>query len=216
MVISEIYEKYKIMPQLQMHMLRVAGVASMICDSFEGSIDKATIVSVCLIHDMGNIVKFRLEKFPEGLEPLGLEYWQKVQKEFIEKYGANDYQVTYQILEELKLSDKIQTLVKSNEFAKMSPISNQKESFECKICIYSDARVEPNRITSLDKRLAEVKERYMKNHGVSPEFYRELWESAREIEKQIFSQCKITPGDITEEKVKLIIEELRKFDIQTK
>ena len=40
MKISEIYEKYKIMPNLQEHMLRVAGVASIICDNFSKKIEK--------------------------------------------------------------------------------------------------------------------------------------------------------------------------------
>ena len=216
MKISEIYEKYKIMPQLQMHMLRVTGVAAIICDSFESSLDKKTIISVCLVHDMGNIVKFKLDKFPEGLEPQGLIYWQKIQREFITKYGGNDYLATYKILEELGLSEKVQNLVSSNEFAKMAPISKLKNSFEQKICIYSDARVTPNGISSLDERLSEVKERYIKNKGVSEEFYNELWNSAKEVEKQIFSHCKIKPENITEEKIQHLISDLRNFNIKTK
>ncbi len=56
--IIQIYSQYKIMPTLQQHQLRVAGVAKQICDSISEPIDKEVVVDVCLVHDMGNIIKF--------------------------------------------------------------------------------------------------------------------------------------------------------------
>jgi len=82
MKVSEIYEKYKIMPQLQTHMLRVAGVASTIVENFEGKIDRKTIITTALLHDLGNMAKIKLDAFPEFAQPRGIDYWQKVLKEF--------------------------------------------------------------------------------------------------------------------------------------
>ena len=61
---TQIYEKYKIIPFLVMHQLRVAAVAEMICDSLSMSIDKDNIVRACTLHDMFNIVKFKFYHFP--------------------------------------------------------------------------------------------------------------------------------------------------------
>jgi len=62
------------MPSLQLHMFRVAGVASVICENFKQPelINQDDIVSACLLHDMGNIIKFNLSLFPQFLEPEGL------------------------------------------------------------------------------------------------------------------------------------------------
>ena len=66
MNIFNIYAKYKIPPQLQTHQLRVAAVAKTICEHLWPKLsDMRTIISTCLVHDMGNIIKFDLDKFPK-------------------------------------------------------------------------------------------------------------------------------------------------------
>src|SRR3989344_4593066 len=101
--ISEIYKEYKIHIGLRMHMLRVAGVASLICDDIDLPVEKDNIVTACLLHDMGNIIKSDLEYFPEFCEPEGLEYWLKVKEEFVSKYGNNEDVATDKIIRELGL-----------------------------------------------------------------------------------------------------------------
>ena len=101
------------------------------------------------------------------------------------------------------------------EFAKMAEVA-ENNNILSKIGIYSDARVSTAGVVSLDDRLAEVRERWMKRRKVTKEFYDEiLSKSAGKIEKQIFAHCKIKPEDITEEKVKPLIEDLRNFEIET-
>jgi len=56
--ITEIYEHYNIPPWLQEHMLRVSAVSSIICDQLGDKVRKHEVVSACLLHDMGNIIKF--------------------------------------------------------------------------------------------------------------------------------------------------------------
>ncbi len=203
------------MPQLQTHMLRVAGVASIICNNFLKSINKESITMALLVHDMGNMSKIKLDRFPEFAQPEGIAYWEKVLNEFKEKYGNDDYQATYKILKELKIGYKIYNLVHSNEFSKMALISKNK-SFESKICIYSDARVTPHGVASLDERLSEVRDRWINYKGVSQEYFDQLTSNAKVVEQQIFSCCKIKPADITEEKVKILFSQLNNFEIGTK
>ncbi len=218
MKIYEIYEKYKVMPQLQLHMLRVTGFALLVCDNFEKPIDKDSIISALLVHDIGNVIKFKfnLKIFPESwFAPLGKKYWMIVQKEFIAKYGRNDYQATYKILEELHTPDNIVEIVRSMEFSKANEIS-KRNNLKSKICLYSDARVAPFGVTSAKERLEEVRERYIRNKGVDERYFNSLVESMFKIEKQIFTHCKIKPENITEEKVKPLIEKLKNFEIITR
>ena len=58
MNIIDIYNKYHLPENLQMHMLRVAACSNLIIDNWKGiEIDKDAIIRVCLLHDMGNMVK---------------------------------------------------------------------------------------------------------------------------------------------------------------
>ena len=102
--IIEIYKEYKIMPMLAMHQMRVAAVAMEIADSFDTGIDKESIVKACLLHDMGNIIKFHLERNPEWNEPLGTEYWQSVKDEYILLYGNHEHHASLKIAKALGMS----------------------------------------------------------------------------------------------------------------
>lgn len=58
MNIMDIYNKYHLPENLQIHMLRVAACSNLIIDYWNGPyIDKQAIIRVCLLHDMGNMVK---------------------------------------------------------------------------------------------------------------------------------------------------------------
>lgn len=203
------------MPQLQLHMLRVAGVAKTISDNFQEKLDKKAVISVCLLHDLGNMAKIKLDLFPEFAQPLGIKYWENVLSEFKKRYGEDDYRATYTILKELGVARDIYELVQLLEFAK-APQTASGNDLELKICLYSDARVTPHQVVFLKDRLVEVKERYIRNKGVGEEKYDQISKSLFSIEKQIFDRCKINPEDITEEKVEPLIKSLRYFNIVTK
>ena len=212
--ISEIYNEYKIMPNLQEHMLRVAAVASLICDNFNESLPKKEIVTACLFHDMGNIIKFNLKDFPNFLEPKGLDYWVNVKNEYIKKYGNEEHTATNKIAEENNLSVKIIEILNHIGFSKATD-NEFEESFEYKICGYADMRTGPYGELSLEERMYEAHERYKgKKHSLASGSFSSLSNSLRNIEEQIFSKCKIKPEDITDEAIAPIILELKNFVIE--
>lgn len=91
MAIQDIYSKFAIAPNLQRHMLTVTKLALFLCDHWQGPpIGKELLTKACLLHDLGNIVKFDLEKYPHFLEEEQgrVEYWKQKQKEIIAKYGT--------------------------------------------------------------------------------------------------------------------------------
>ncbi len=57
------------MPNIAVHMYKVAAVADIINDHFKPLIDKKTIIDACLLHDIGKIVDIDSNKFPEFVEP---------------------------------------------------------------------------------------------------------------------------------------------------
>src|SRR5690349_15107166 len=128
------------MSQLQEHQLRVAAVGEMIAQSFKGSVSKHDVTTACLLHDMGNIVKFNLKQtqslFPEDFEGKDISYWEQVKQEFINKYGTGSHNVTMKIVDELGVGPRIKELVGSVGFSQ--GIKNAAtDDFEKKICSYA-------------------------------------------------------------------------------
>ena len=212
--ISEIYAEYKIMPNLQEHMLRVAAVASLICDNFNEPLPKEDIITACLLHDMGNIIKSNLEYFPKFLEPEGLEYWQNVKREHANKYGFDEHKATAIIAGSIGLSNDIIKIIDNFGFSNATK-NELGKLFSHKICNYSDERVGPYGVMPMEGRILEGQKRYAgTKHSIASGNFESLTKSLRNIEKQIFSRCKIKPEDITDETIQPLLSELREFVVK--
>ena len=212
--ITEIYKQYNIMPNLQLHQLRVAAVAYKICDSLDISIDKDSIIVACLFHDMGNIVKSDLGYFPDFEESQNIGYWQKIKNEFIEKYSSNEHEATSKIIEEINLPDGAADLIDRLRFHLVCK-DKEEDDFNMKIMHYADMRVGPYGILSYNERMIDAKKRYQnrENHSVDEEERQKLVECGCEIEKQIFSHSNSKPEDINDRSTSNIVEGLKNYEI---
>lgn len=216
MKIQEIYDEYNIMPNLQLHMLRVAAVANMICEHLDTVVNKNDIISACLLHDMGNVLKFNFntKSFPESwFAPKGKDYWKRIKKKFIQKYGANENVATETIIKELGISLSVQKIVSKMGFKKAKEFVNDMK-YEAKITNYSDLRVSPFTIVTLQGRLSEAITRYKERRDFKKkvETFLPYWKI---VEKQIFSHCDIKPRDISSKTVDESVDSLRSFEIET-
>ena len=209
MNIIEIYKKYHLPENLQMHMLRVAACSSLILDNWNGTIiDKESIIRTSLLHDMGNMAKISDDEIED-------EKFRKTRKEYIEKYGRNSHKINLVIAKEEGLKDfEIEIIDKKS--SKRSEETLNSERYDVKILLYADQRVAPYGVTSLKERLEEVKKRY-KNITSSvwsnEETANHLIECSLGIEKQIMKHCNIKSEDINDESIKTYIEHLRKYEI---
>jgi len=210
--IKQIYKKYKVPANLQLHMYRVTAVAQVIADNFEDKLEKHELVIACLFHDIGNIIKFDLKLFPKFLRPEGYDYWKNVQDEFIMKYGEDEHEATFKIAKEVGISERAYEILTAVGFAQAEEIHKQ-EDFNKKIILYSDQRVGLNGIISMQERHEEGRERYLKrrNKNVgddSLENFMKLASFMEQIESQVFDKCKIKPEEIADELIQPIIERL--------
>lgn len=211
-VISHIYEQYQIMPALQLHQYRVAAVASMICDHFGGVLERNEIISACLLHDMGNILKFDLEKFPEFLQPQGKEYWEGIKAEFARNYGGDEHVATIAIAEEVGVSLRTIELIKSISYVPQL-LDPAYPEMSAKICEYCDLRVTPFGITSMADRWQDLQTRYQKKNASEERQQRLvlLQKNSQVIEDEIFSHCSISPDGITQASASDVIAALHDF-----
>lgn len=211
--VSEIYTEYKIMPSLQMHQLRVAAVAKVICDNLKEDVDSDTIIKSALFHDMANIIKSDLSKFPQFLEPEGLEYWQKVKDEYVSRYGVDEINASSNIMREIGISERAVEVCAENRFSLLCEHAKS-DNMDLKIVHYADGRVDPYGVRSYKDRMEEARVRYFEQNKEWEAERAKLVNCGLEIEKQIFAKCKIRPEDITDEVVAPIIEELKNFVIK--
>lgn len=196
MNIRQVYEKYNIPSNLQTHMLRVGKIANYICAHWTGKkIDRKLIRKMALVHDLGNIVKFDFEKNLGffGYEISRIDYWKDMQKQMIEKYGADDHEATINMLKEAGLDVAVITAALSGNFSN-SRTTATLDIWEPKILFYSDLRVMPDGVSTIDARFSDILKR-MDKYRFRPDLG-ELFNACRDIEKQIQENVSIKLKDI--------------------
>ena len=209
MNILEIYNKYHLPENLQMHMLRVAACANFILDNWKGKpIDRKAITRVSLLHDMGNMVKI-----PE--EEIQNQEFRKIRRKYYEIYGTNDHEINMLIGKEEGLTDKELEILDGKRSRKNEQTARS-DNYEIKICAYCDQRVAPDGVVSLKERLENAKKRY-KDRPLSvwsnEEKANQLIKWALQIEEQIMKYCKRTPEDINNQSIQAYIDRLKEYEI---
>ena len=209
MNIIEIYNQYHLPKNLQMHMLRVAACSNLILDNWKGkTIDKQAIVRVCLLHDMGNMVKIPEKEIQD-------KDFIEIRRKYVREYGTNDHQINMVIGKKEGLTDKELEILDGKRSRKNEETARS-DNYEIKICAYCDQRVAPEGVVSIKERLEDAKKRY-KDRPLSvwsdEEKANRLIKCALEIEKQIMKYCDLKPEDINENSIQKYILMLQTYEI---
>ena len=118
MQIVEIYQRYDIPPNLVRHQLGVTAVGAYLMDHWLGTaIDQELVIQTLLLHDMGNIIKFKRPFLGELEAEAG--YWEKIQDQYFKKYGTDVHLATLAIVNELRLPGVAKLIDHSNEWARV-------------------------------------------------------------------------------------------------
>ena len=206
MNISDVYKKYEIPPNLADHQLTVAGVAALICEKTCKE-SKDEVVLACLLHDMGNIIKFDLDRKIPGAEIENINYWKAVKQKFIEKYGDDEHVATMEIAAEIGVNDKIMKLIDAVGF-RHSLDTLSSGDISKMIAGYSDMRVAPHGVVSLESRLSDLTKRYGARND------REQYNQAfRDIENNIFSNTSVKASMVVQAEVNITKKELASLDV---
>ena len=87
--IVDIYNKYKIVINLQENQRRVAAISKIVADHILVPLDKKGVVIASLLHDMGNILKFDLSVFKDYSELDDQSYAEMMRKHWVGIFGDN-------------------------------------------------------------------------------------------------------------------------------
>lgn len=199
MTIEEIYQKYTVPPNLQQHMLQVAGVGNIIAKNWKNKyeVNEKMITQTLLIHDVAKIVNFN------DLEP-------KTKEQFIQKYGSDEEKATLKIAKELNLEEKGLYILDQMWRIKAENKIPDHEN-ELKICWYADWRVAPYGVTDIHTRIDELIKRSQTKGEQEIKRLNGIKIYCIDLEKELLNKTKINLTQINQLTVDQTIEELMKI-----
>lgn len=140
-------------------MVEVAAVAEFLANQFKGqTVNQSLVVESALLHDMGNIVKFKDFISPEM--KLDKKTWRQVQGEFISKYGADAHQATLSIIKELGLKNEAEIITTLEQSDHRYIASYGYLTLESQLLDYADMCVAPAGIVGFETRIDDLVKRY--------------------------------------------------------
>jgi hypothetical protein len=196
--INSIYDQYSIPINLRNHMINVAAVAELLCDNCKELVDKEAIIETALIHDLGNFIKMDFSKktqyiFDERDIPK-IPFFKEKQKEFIAKYGGDTNKANIKIAKEINAPSKVIKILE-NDLYKLD--ETKLKNLDAVIFYYSDLRVSPTQITSMQERTDEYAKRYNILADKTRLAYSEKFVVfAKKLEIELFKKMKIAPSDV--------------------
>lgn len=212
MTVSQIYERYTIPINLQEHMLRVAAVGQIVCQGLKRvEFNQDRVLTVLLLHDMGNILKFKFERLelfaPEDQDRV--EEMRQIQQEFRQKYGQTPDEATLAIMRELGVGEEAVDLCQRSHGERLEAIVAG-SNWEEKICFYSDMRVGPFRVLSIEDRFSDLIERYPQNH----ERLEDQLGMAQKLEDQLQAASAVDIRSINDDSVEALVGQLRSNSVE--
>lgn len=140
-------------------MLEVAAVAEFLANQFKGqTVNQPLVVETALLHDLGNIVKFKDFISPEM--KLDEKHWRQIQQEFTQKYGPDAHQTTISIIKELRPKNATQIIATLEQSDHRYIASYGYLSLESRLLDYSDMCVAPAGIVGFAPRIIDLIKRY--------------------------------------------------------
>lgn len=202
MQISEIYSKYKTLPNLQQHMLRVSAVAQKVLDNWSGiDIDKKSIIQTCLLHDIAKPITFDMQKqelYVQNVEELRLV--QNCNRYLIDNYGVEEHPALLKIATEIGVNQKTIDLLNNLEWHLIGKLL-EKNDVESLIPIYCDMRISPNGIVTIEQRIQDLKKRTGKGN-------QQLYLDGEDLEKYINQNVSTDLNTISNQDIEEIADKL--------
>jgi HD superfamily phosphodiesterase len=202
MQIKKIYSRFQLPKNLQEHMLRVGGVASIIAYAWNGPlINKKSIVSACLLHDIGKPVGFDLKSQAKfGIPKLNPVKLKKMQTFIKKNFSADEHIASLKIAKSLGVDKTVLHILENLSWYNIEKLLKQKD-FDILIALYADMRVGPKGVLTLEKRIKDLEKRKEKNLS-------KFIKMGKKLEEKINKNTNINLSLITNNKVHRLFKKL--------
>lgn len=203
MQITQTYNRYQIPANLQQHMLRVGALTQIILEHWSGdSIDKESVVTCALYHDIAKPVTFDIEKQRKYVA--SEEEFYKVKRtivDMINKYGDKEHVVVIKIFEEIGCSTETIRLINNLEWI-YTPRLLKENDIPALLLNYCDMRIGSKGILPIQDRFVDLKSR-APFVGID-----EIAELSPQLENTIQALTTINLNDITDDQINAEIQKL--------
>lgn len=212
--IQEIYDQHQIPRNLQRHMYRVASVGQYLADQWSEALAERDIVSVLLLHDLGNILKFDFSRgaglFDE--DQRDMDHWKQVQSKYREAYGDNVHSATLAIAEQEGASSRVLELLTKMGSSNLKD-AVESNDWELKICVYSDFRVSPHGFVTVIDRFDDILKRYAgRSHPLAnQERTLQNRDACLELEAQLSAKIDVDIAKLPESELEQFTQSLSNF-----
>jgi hypothetical protein len=213
MLILDIYKRFDIPPNLQEHMIRVYGIICFLEQHWIGEkLDWNNVKKMAILHDMGNIIKYNMDKYPNllGKELVNIDYWKQVQQKIIQKYGSDDEEATRKMLTEIGLDKSIIETIFNKTFGNSVAIMNS-PNWNLKLLYYADLRTLPSGVGSLEDRLVDVRMR-MPKYTSRPDF-EDLVSACLQIGLQVGKNLNIPETEVTNQSTSVDLNIINNYQV---
>lgn len=207
MQISEIYSKYKTLPNLQRHMLRVSAVAKIVLDNWTGvEVNNESILQTCLLHDIAKPITFDMNKQVQYVKNTKeLNEIENCNKFLINNYGTKEHPALLKIGIEIGLNHKTLKLLDNLEWYLINELL-EKNEIESLIPIYCDMRISPNGIVTIEQRIQDLKNRTGKD-------IQQQYKDGKNLERFINQNISIDLNKISNQKIEKIADKLIFYEL---
>jgi hypothetical protein len=213
---TEIYKNYPVPLLLRKHHIRVASVGAYIADNFRQAkkINKDLVVKTLLLHDLGNIIKFNLDKasYMSKDEWKNIEKWRELQTTYRKKY-KDEHVATYEMAKELGITQVLEYLAQMG--TSKLPVLIKSRDFNLKLMTYADLRCSPFSVVTIDERFDDIIKRYKgTKHPLSDVKSMELRrKEALLLEKQLQEEVEISLPNVVEKDIHKYERYVKEIDI---
>lgn len=196
MTIKQIYSQFQIPQNLRLHMLRVASLAKLIVDNWQGeTLNQQDVVICAALHDIAKPITFdpdQQKQFIKSEQELSQVINLIINMK--EKYGLEEHPAAVKIFQEVGCNKNTIRLIENLEWIYLPRLLKEND-LESLILTYVDMRVGPKGILSLEERLKELAER------AGFEGMEEVIRLSPQLEKTLQEKTEVNLNSISDEQI---------------
>jgi hypothetical protein len=207
MTVKDIYQRYQLPWNLQQHMLRTGVLADRIVSGWHGKpIVGNDVVIACLLHDLGKVGVFRLDRpQPVDRDPDEIGRLKQLKDELNARFGTEEHAITMGLCHEAALPEKVIRIINAIDWDDVATLTAAND-YEVLIAVYCDMRTGPNGIMSVRARLDDLLQRTYDGHLEGfQQYVEQAGDTERLLQKSVdFELTDIDPGQIEAELTKFL------------
>jgi hypothetical protein len=190
-------------------MLRVAAISKIILGDWTGpELNKKAVTVACAMHDIAKPINFVITNQTQyNMSKEDVDNLPRLQTLIKEKYGTEEYDAAFKMCKDVGIEDKSCQIILVLDWSNI-PFSIKKHNYESMVSIYSDMRIGPKGVLSLQGRIDDLKRRAYTNDD-----YDSYLKSGKILEKEMKKNVSLDLDKISDQDLNSYFAELLNMEV---